>query len=162
MLDAILEKYETRVSMDTYSKQFLLGFSQGAFKTQARKGSSCLSDGYQLASAALSLAYSTLRTKDEDDSMNFNDIATMLMKKCNMGDSIEGTFATNYLINRIDEYQLASLKPLRFALKTADFATLLGDVSEWSLAFQGFLVHEDMYNAGIFLGKLSSYLDSRC
>ncbi len=67
MFDAILEKYETRVSMDTPSKQFILGFSQGAFKTQARKGSSCLSDGYQLASAALSLGIKTIKDKNEDD-----------------------------------------------------------------------------------------------
>ncbi len=66
--------------------------------------------------------------------MNFNDVATMLMKKCNIADSIEGTFMTNYVINRIDEYEVESLKFLRFMLKIADFGTLFGDLSEWSLA----------------------------
>ena len=56
--------------------------------------------------AAFNMAIKAVRTKDEDDNMNFNDVTSIFIKKCNVGDSIEGTFAVNYLINRIDEFGL--------------------------------------------------------
>jgi len=137
---------------------FVLGFSQGAFKTQARKGSSCLSDGYELGQAVVSMGWKSLLSQSNDDIDNFNDILSMFIKKCNIADSIEGTIVNNYIINRIDQYDLKVLQPLKFAIRLIDISTFLSDMAESAMSFTSFTYHQDLFNVGVLLGKLSKIL----
>ena len=144
--------------MDSVWKMFVLGLSQGAFKTQARKGSSCLSDGYELGQAVLSMGWKSILSQSNDDMDNFNDVFSMFVKKCNLADSIEGTIVNNYIINRIDQYDLKVLNPVRVAIKVTDILTFLSDMAESAMAFTSFTYHQDLFNVGVLLGKLGKIL----
>ena len=104
------------------------------------------------------MGWKSILSQSNDDMDNFNDVLSMFVKKCNIADSIEGTIVNNYIINRIDQYDLKVLNPVRVAIKVTDILTFLSDMAESAMAFTSFTYHQDLFNVGVLLGKLGKIL----
>jgi hypothetical protein len=81
----------------------LYGVQRSGVRYQLRMGQSCISDGEQLLAGVVGVFYRYVTGRfSEDDYYNLNDVFLSFNTKCNLVDTIQGTFILNFVINRLD------------------------------------------------------------
>ena len=117
--------------------------------------SNCYNEGFNLALGSYKLAVKAIKDKETMNTFNFNDAYSLLMKKCNFIDSVEGMFIVNWVINYIDASPdlYESIKGIRWGLRFLEMSSIISDIAEVVTSMQTLYYHGDAYNGGILLGK---------
>ena len=105
----------------------------------------------------VSLGINSFVSQSIDSFYNLNDIFLSLNDKCNLLDTLPGTFILNFITNRLDEItSFKSLtKPISMVVRAVDASSLVMDISDLVTGLKTYWIHRDIYIIGKLIGKVS-------